>query len=233
MEEFYTRTAAVLGEATVDRLRRAHVLVVGVGGVGSYSAEALARAGVGYLTVCDHDVVAPSNLNRQLIALQSTVGQPKAELVRRRVADIQPQCRVTALALCYGPETRERVWAEPYDFVIDAIDMVSAKVDLIRQAQARGVPIVSALGTGNKLDPLRFELADLADTSVCPLARALRRELRRVGIVHHPVLYSREEPRRAQTLQEGGRAVPGSVSWVPSCAGLMLAGYVVRQLTGV
>lgn len=232
MEERFTRTAMLLGEEAVERLHRSHVAIVGLGGVGSYAAEAIARAGVGELTLVDCDTVSVTNINRQLCALTSTVGQRKTEVTARRAADIHPDAVIHALELRYSPETREMLFSGNYDYIIDAIDTVSAKTDLICTAMDRGIPIVSALGTGNKLHPELLRFADIYETSVCPLARAMRRELRRRGVTAHRVLYSTEEP-RGTTANADGRNYPGSISWVPGCAGLMLAGHVVMALSGL
>ena len=235
MQEAFLREEMLLGAAAMERLRQSHVMVVGIGGVGSYAAEALARAGVGALTLVDEDTVSVSNLNRQLCALRSTVGQYKAEVMAARVRDIHPDCRVTAINARYDEAHKEAFFALAPDYLVDAIDIVSCKLSLIGTAIARGIPILSAMGTGNKLDPTQFEITDISKTQGCPLARVVRKELRARGILHHTVLYSREEPHAAAQLVDpppGRRSVPGSLSWVPSCAGLMLAGYVVRSLCG-
>ncbi len=232
MEELI-REEMLLGAAAMERLAGSHVAIFGIGGVGSYSAEALARAGVGSLTLVDHDTVGRSNINRQLCALHSTVGQYKAEVMAQRIADIQPQCRVHVMTQMYTEQDQAAFFPAPWDYIIDAIDTVSCKLSLICNAQAHEIPIISAMGTGNKLDPTKFCITDISKTSGCPLARVVRKELRERGITHHTVLYS-EEPPMTPTQPEapppGRRAVPGSVSWVPSCAGLMLAGYVVQAL---
>lgn len=225
MQEAFVRTAMLLGEDAMAVLAQKHVAVFGLGGVGSFCAEALARAGVGALTLVDDDTVAESNLNRQLVALRSTLGQPKAQVMAGRIGDINPQCRLTVLVQRYTPETREAFFAQPLDFVADCIDSVACKTDLIATAISREIPILSAMGTGNKLDPSKLVLTDLAETSVCPLARVMRRELKKHGIVRHRVLYSTEAPIRVP-----GATVPGSVAWVPSCAGLMMAGEIIRSL---
>ena len=225
----------LLGADAMARLSAAHVAVFGIGGVGSYAAEALVRAGVGQLTFVDGDTVSPSNCNRQLIALTSTLGRNKAQVMADRARDIDPACRVRAIPALYTAETRDAFLDQPYDMIVDAIDMVSAKLDLIETALNRGIPIISAMGTGNKLDAGQFVITDLAKTSGCPLARVLRRELRARGIQHHTVLYSAEPARTPQTLEApppGRRSIPASVSWVPSTAGLLLAGWVVEQLVG-
>lgn len=229
----FIREEMLLGKQAMERLAQAHVAVFGIGGVGSYAAEALARAGVGRLTFIDNDTVGESNINRQLIALTSTLGRPKAEVVAERARDINPNARVRAIVGLYSAETREEFFTERYDYIIDAIDLVSCKLDLIQTAMERGVPIISSLGTGNKLDPTKFEITDISKTKNCPLARVMRKELRSRGIEHHKVLYSPEEPLKPAELETpppGRRSIPGSVSWVPSCAGLMLAGEAVKDL---
>ncbi len=227
----HIRTARLIGEAALERLERSNVCVVGVGGVGSFAAEAICRAGVGRITLIDGDTVAESNLNRQLIALRSTPGRPKAEVVKARMEDINPQAQVTALNFFYGEDTGPDL--APFDYVIDAIDSVDAKVLLVQRCQAAGVPVISCMGTGNKLDPSRFEIADINQTSVCPLARVMRRRLREKGISHLTVLYSREEPVAPDAPDENGRRAPASISFVPSVAGLMIAGHVIRALAGI
>ena len=233
MEEAFLREKMLLGAQAMERLRRAHVIVFGIGGVGSYAAEGLARAGIGRLTLVDNDTVGMTNLNRQLCALHSTLGQYKADVMAARVRDINPDCRVTSLPELYSEETKERFFTEAYDYIVDAIDLVSCKLSLIQAAKERGIPIISAMGTGNKLDPTRFCITDISKTSGCHLARIMRRELRSRGILHHTVLYSEELPMTPEGLEApppGRRSIPGSVSWVPSCAGLMLAGHVVQAL---
>ena len=233
MEEAFLREKMLLGAQAMERLQRAHVIVFGIGGVGSYAAEGLARAGIGRLTLVDNDTVGTTNLNRQLCALHSTLGQYKSDVMAARVRDINPDCRVTSLPELYSEETKERFFTEAYDYIVDAIDLVSCKLSLIQAAKERGIPIISAMGTGNKLDPTRFCITDISKTSGCHLARIMRRELRSRGILHHTVLYSEELPMTPEELEApppGRRSIPGSVSWVPACAGLMLAGYVVQAL---
>lgn len=235
MEEQFLRTGMLLGEPAMERLAAAHVAVVGLGGVGSWCAEALARSGVGELTLADHDTVGITNLNRQAQALWSTQGQPKAEAMAARILDIAPGCQVHPLVLQYGPETRDAFFSTRYDYIVDAIDLVSCKLDLIQTAAALGIPIVSALGTGNKLDPSQFRMADISETQGCPLARVVRKELRRRGIGRHRVLFSPEpalEPVQYEAPPPGRRSVPGSAPWVPPVAGFLLAGDVVLALTG-
>ena len=233
MEEAFLREKMLLGAQAMERLRRAHVIVFGIGGVGSYAAEGLARAGIGRLTLVDNDTVGTTNLNRQLCALHSTLGQYKSDVMASRVRDINPDCRVTSLPELYSEETKEHFFSQAYDYIVDAIDLVSCKLSLIQTAKERDIPIISAMGTGNKLDPTRFRITDISKTSGCHLARIMRRELRSRGILHHTVLYSEELPMTPEGLEApppGRRSIPGSVSWVPSCAGLMLAGHVVQAL---
>ncbi len=235
MNEAFLRTEMLLGSEAMERLAGAHVAVFGLGGVGSWCAEALARSGVGALTLVDHDTVGNTNRNRQLQALVSTLGQPKAEAMARRVLDINPDCRVTPLVEKYEAERRERFFSIRYDYLVDCIDLVSCKLDLIETAIRREIPVISALGTGNKLDPAQFRIGDLSHTEGCPLARVVRKELRKREILHHRVLWSPEEPRvpeQREAPPPGRRSVPGSVAWVPSVAGLMLAGDVVSALAG-
>lgn len=230
------RTALLLGEDGVERLKKAHVLLFGLGGVGSYVAEALARAGVGNLTLVDDDTVSESNLNRQLVALHSTLGQNKAQVAAARIRDINPDCNVTVAPVFYMPATaHELPFDGPvhYDYIVDAIDTVTAKLEIIRQAQAAGVPVISSMGTGNKLHPELLTITDIAKTSGCPLARVMRKELRTRNIHHLKVVFSPEQPGETQQLEApppGRRSVPASVSWVPSVAGLLMAGTVVQDL---
>lgn len=227
MEARFERTAMLIGDDAVKRLQNAAVAVFGVGGVGSYVVEALARAGVGRLLLVDNDTVSESNINRQLIALHSTVGRLKVDVAAARVRDINPACDVTAKALFYLPETADEIDLSAFDYVVDAIDNVTAKLELIKRCDALCVPIISSMGTGNKLDPTRFEVADIYKTSVCPLARVMRRELKSRGIKKCKVVYSKEEP---VLPAEGGPRVPASISFVPSAAGLVIASEVIKDL---
>ncbi|MBS5873068.1 MAG: tRNA threonylcarbamoyladenosine dehydratase [Clostridiales bacterium] len=235
MPDAFSRERMLLGEEAVERLQKSHVIVFGLGGVGSFAVEALARAGVGELTLVDHDTVSLTNLNRQLYALHSTMGRWKAEVACDRVRDINPDCRVHVIPEFYLPEHAERFWGARYDYIVDAIDTVSAKIDLACRAQELGIPIIASMGTGNKLDPSRFEVADIYDTQVCPLCRVMRRELKKRDVKKLKVVYSREEPRKPAPCGEetGKRAVPGSISFVPPAAGLLLAGEVIRALSGI
>ena len=233
----FSRQMLLLGEESQKKLEQSAVLLFGVGGVGSYVAEALARAGVGRITLIDPDEVALSNCNRQLAALHSTLGQKKAEVMACRIQDINPQCQAEALCLFYGPETRDQIQMTEYDYIVDAIDTVSSKLLLAEEAQRAGVPLIASMGTGNKLDPSRFRIGDIGETSVCPLARVMRRELKARGIFHLEVLWSDEKPLSPLSGREapppGRRQTPGSLSFVPSVAGLMIAGHVILRLAGI
>lgn len=238
MDNQFSRTAMLLGEDGVKRLRAARVALFGVGGVGSFAAEALVRAGVGALDLFDNDTVAPSNLNRQLIALHSTIGSYKVDAAKARLLDINPDAQIGAHRLFYLPETADRVDLSRYSYVVDCIDTVSAKIELAVRANALHIPIIACMGTGNKLDPTAFEVADIEKTTVCPLARVMRRELRKRGVLHLKVVYSREVPREPlfqepETSGSARRSTPGSVPFCPSVAGLILAGEVIRDLTGI
>lgn len=234
MNEAFSRTAMVLGDPAMERLSKAHVALLGLGGVGGYAAEALARSGVGELTLIDQDNISPSNLNRQILATMETVGMPKAEAAARRVLSINPDCVVHPKVWRYEPGCREEFFQTRYDYIIDAIDLVSCKLDLISTALERNIPIISALGTGNKVDGSQFQVTDISKTHGCHLARILRKELRRRGISRHKVVYSPELPHVAQESDEtpppGRRSIPGSVAWAPGCAGLILGGQVVLDL---
>lgn len=233
--EQFLRTEMLLGETAMKTLARSHVAVFGLGGVGSWCVEALARAGVGALTLVDHDQVGVTNINRQIQALHSTLGLDKTEAMARRVRDIHPACRLRLLTAKYEAERREDFFTEPYDYIVDAIDLVSCKLDLIETALARDIPIISSMGTGNKLDPAQFRVSDISKTEGCALARIMRKELRKRGIVHHKVVFSPELPAEAAQKEApppGRRTVPASAPWVPPVAGFLLAGAVIRDLLG-
>ncbi|MBR2824156.1 MAG: tRNA threonylcarbamoyladenosine dehydratase [Clostridia bacterium] len=238
----FSRTELLLGPEAMETLKQSRIAVFGVGGVGSYVVEALVRSGVGSLDLVDHDRVSLTNLNRQLIASHSTLGRDKVEVAMERALDINPLCRIRPLRIFYLPETRHLIDFTQYDYVIDAIDTVSGKLSLIQAAQEAGTPIISAMGTGNKTDPTAFRVADLYETSVCPLARVMRKECRKRGIRHLKVVYSTEEPLHPSRpadmpeddppVQTGARPkdIPGSAAFVPSVAGLILAGAVIMDL---
>ena len=234
MTERFIRNEMLLGPRAMEKLKSSHVCVVGLGGVGSCAAEALARSGVGELTLVDRDAYSLSNINRQLGALTSTAGRSKAEVMAERVRDINPDCAVHPLAIHYDRETPDSFF-DGLDYIADAIDLVSCKIDLICRARDRGIPVLSALGTGNKLDPSRLEVTDLSLTRGCPLARVMRRELGRRDIRHLKVVYSSAEAVPCAPLEApppGRRSVPGSVPWVPPIAGIMMAGAIVMDLVG-
>jgi len=232
MQEQHQRTAMLLGEEAVNKLSSAKVAVFGVGGVGGYAVEALARCGVGQIDLIDSDKVSLSNLNRQIIALHSTVGQYKVEVAKARIHDINPAILVNAFPVFYLPDTACQFDLSQYDYIVDAIDTVESKVHLIEQAHLSGAPIISSMGAGNKLDPTAFEIADISKTAVCPLAKVIRTRLRAKGINHLKVVYSKERPMPPKTDGEG-KPVPASIAFVPSVVGLIIAGEVVADLTGV
>lgn len=221
-----------MGSEAMERLKQCRVILFGVGGVGGFAGEALVRGGVGSITVVDHDTVGLTNLNRQIIALHSTLGMKKVEVFRRRALDINPDLNITALDSFLLPDNVGRFELSGYDYIVDAIDTVSAKIALAVTAEQTGVPLISCMGTGNKLDPFRFRITDVYKTSVCPLARVMRRELKARGVSHLKVLYSDEPPLTPAPSEEnsGKRQTPGSVSFVPSAAGLMIAGEVIKDL---
>ncbi len=223
MEEQFSRTKGLLGEEAVAYLHNCHVAVFGVGGVGGFAAEALARTGVGTIDIIDKDTVCESNLNRQIIALHSTIGRDKVDVMKERILDINPNAVVNAHKCFFLPETRELFDFSQYDYIVDAVDTVTAKIELVMAAEEAGVPIISSMGAGNKLDPTAFEVADIYKTSVCPLARVMRRELKKRDVKRLKVVYSKEEPAVR-------RETPASVAFVPSVAGLIIAGEVVKDL---
>lgn len=229
MDETYSRTVKLIGEDAFARLRASTVAVFGVGGVGSYTVEALARSGIGKLVLADGDVVAESNINRQLIALRSTLGKPKVEVCRDRIADIDPTTEVETHYCYFDADNAADFDFSAYDYVVDAVDRVTSKLIIIEKSIAAAKSVISSMGAGNKLDPARFEAADIFQTSVCPLAKVMRRELRARGIDKLRVVYSTEDP--AEPIREPGRKQsPGSVAFVPSVAGLIIAGEVVKEL---
>lgn len=233
MEEF-SRIQRLVGEDAMAKLAAARVAVFGIGGVGGYVAEALARSGVGKLDLIDHDTVALSNLNRQIIALHSTVGQSKVDVMARRIADINPEAQVRAIPLFYLPETADRFDFHEYDYVVDAIDTVAGKMELVRRAREANVPIICSMGAGNKLDPTAFRVADIYKTSVCPLAKVMRGLCRKEGIRSLKVVYS-EEPPMTPAPPEGhteGKIPPASAIFAPAAAGLAIAAEVVKDLIG-
>lgn len=229
MKEQFERTALLLGEDAVSKLQKYRVAVFGIGGVGGYVCEALVRSGVGAFELIDRDTVSVTNLNRQIIALHSTIGRYKAEVMKERMLDIDPDVDVTVRNCFFLPENADTFDFAGYDYVVDAVDTVTAKIEIIMRAQAAGVPVISSMGAGNKLDPGRFRVSDIYDTSICPLARVMRRELKKRGVQHLKVVWSDEAPRQPE-FPEGVERVPGSTAFVPSAAGLMIAAEIVKDL---
>lgn len=235
MEELFQRTELLLGKENVSKLGQKRVAVFGIGGVGGYVVEALARSGVGTLDLIDRDTISPTNINRQIIALHSTMGRAKVEVAKERAEDIYPDIKVNTYCLFYTPETSHEFDFSQYDYIIDAIDTVTGKIELVLEAQKSNTPIICSMGAGNKLDPTAFEINDIYKTSVCPLARVMRRELKKRGVKQLKVVYSKEEPitptsDKALKPDASRRSVPGSVAFVPSVAGLIIAGEVIHDL---
>ena len=234
---FESRTAQILGPDGMDKLKKAHIILFGVGGVGGYVAEALARAGIGKLTLVDGDDIAESNLNRQILATRATIGQRKAEAAAQRIHSINPDCEVVVKDMFYLPENAAELPFEGADYVVDAVDTVAAKLEIIAQAKKAGVPVICSMGTGNKLHPELLQLSTIEKTEGCPLAKVMRLECRRRGYKKIPVVYSPEPPvkpkMQGETGKGGSRTVPGSTSFVPGTAGLIIAGAVVRAISGI
>lgn len=234
----FSRTSRLLGADALEQLRERRVAVFGVGGVGGYVAEALARTGIGAIDLIDCDTVCESNINRQIIALESTIGRYKADVMKERILDINPDCKVNAHLCFYLPETKEQFDFSQYDYIVDAVDTVTAKISLVMEADRVNTPVISSMGAGNKLDPTAFEVADIYETSVCPLAKVMRRELKKRGITQLKVVYSKEPamtPIEEENAEEAPssvkkRVAPGSVAFVPSVAGLILASEVIKDL---
>ena len=224
MENQYTRTTALLGETAIEKLKKSHIAVFGVGGVGSYVTEALARAGVGKIDIIDNDIFNVTNINRQLYATHKTLGEYKVTVAKERISDINPDCVVTSHKMFYLPENSHELDLSAYDYIVDAVDTVAAKVELAVNAQKSGVPIISSMGTGNKLCPEKFEIADIYKTSVCPLAKVMRTRLKKEGIKKLKVVYSKEQPTK------NNQNIIGSVPFVPSVAGLIIAGEVIKDI---
>ena len=236
MEELhiFSRAELLLGEEKLKRLRDARVAVFGIGGVGSFAAEALARGGIGHIALIDGDVVSLTNINRQLIATHKTIGREKTAVMAERISDICPETEVLTYPVIYHAETKDLIDFSAYDYIIDAIDMVSSKLLLIEEAKKAGTEIISCMGTGNKFDPTKFEVADISKTSICPLAKVMRKELKERGIHGVKVVYSKELPvKPADSSESGKRQTPGSLSFVPPVAGLILAGEVIRHIAGI
>ena len=229
MEQF-SRTISLVGQSAFDRVHQARVAVFGVGGVGGYVCEALVRSGIAEIDLFDRDDVSISNLNRQIIALHSTIGQDKVDAMAARLKDINPDVRVNCRKMFYLPTTADEIDLSVYDFVVDAVDTIAAKLELARRCEQGGIRFISSMGAGNKLDPTRFEVADIAKTSVCPLCRVMRTQLKKRGMAHHTVVYSTEEPLKIVADEQNGRHAPGSVSFVPPVVGLIMAGEIIKTI---
>lgn len=242
MSEQFSRTQLLIGEEGIKSLKEARVAVFGIGGVGGYVAEALARTGIGYLDLIDNDRICLSNINRQIIATHDTIGQYKVDVMKDRILSINPDAAVEAHRCFYLPETAEQFDFSQYTYVVDAVDTVTAKIEIIMQAQAAGVPVISSMGAGNKMEAAGFRVADIYETSICPLARVMRRELKKRGVEKLKVVYSTEEPLccrddicQGDKVRQSGkvkRSIPGSIAFVPSVAGLIVAGEVVKDIIG-
>lgn len=243
MREQFSRTELLLGSEALDKLEGKRVAIFGVGGVGGYVCEALVRSGIGEFDICDDDDVAPSNINRQIIATNSTIGRPKVEVMKERMLDINPDVKVNVHQCFFLPENADTFPFEEYDYIVDAVDTVTAKLEIIMRAKEKGVPVISSMGAGNKLDPTRFQVADIYKTNVDPLAKVMRRELRKRGVKKLKVVYSTEEPIAANASAEANadtsaaevpahprRSTPGSISFVPSVVGLIIASEVIKDL---
>lgn len=229
MSKRFERTEILIGEEGMEKLKKSHVAIFGIGGVGGYVAEILARSGVGKIDLIDNDTVSETNINRQIIALTETIGKYKTHVMRDRILSINPDAEVKTHEIFFMPDTEMDF--SSYDYVIDAIDTVTAKIEIIIRAKNSNVNVISSMGTGNKLDPTRFEISDIYKTSVCPLARVMRRELKSRGIKDLKVLYSKEEPLKpCVEIEENGRHIPGSTAFAPSCAGIIIASEVVRDI---
>lgn len=236
MSDCFSRTELLIGREGLEKLNCSRVAVFGIGGVGGYAAEALARSGVGTLDLIDNDIVSVSNINRQIIATTKTVGRLKVDVMAERIADINPCCKVYGHNLFFMPTPPNMLDFSQFDYVIDAIDTVTGKLEIIKRAYECGVPVISCMGTGNKLNPAAFEVADVSQTSVCPLAKVMRRELKKQGISHVKVVYSKEEPIKpcAQDREDdGAKRVPASIAFVPPVAGFIAAGEVIKDLIGI
>ncbi len=233
MKSRFERSAYLLGEDAMRKLNRATVAVFGVGGVGSYAAEALARTGIGKLVLVDYDIIDITNINRQVHATTGTVGLPKVDVMKKRLLEINPDLQIVVFNEKYSADTREKLISGEYDYIVDAIDMISSKIDLIFSAKSKGIPIISSMGAGNKLNPTDFKVADIYDTKICPLARVMRQELRKRGIESLKVVYSEEDPLKVNLGEKNRRkAVPGSVGFVPPVVGLIIASEVIKDIAG-
>lgn len=230
MDNEFSRTELIFGKEAMEKLSRARVAVFGIGGVGGYAAEALARSGIGALDIIDSDKVSLSNINRQIIALHSTVGEYKVDAAEKRILDINPNIKLRKYNVFFTKENSDEFDFSEYDYIVDAIDTVSGKIELVMNAEDSGTPIISSMGAGNKLDPTMFEIADIYKTSVCPLARVMRTELKKRGIKKLKCVYSKEQPITVQEEYDGKKRIPGSCAFVPSVAGLIIAGEVIKDI---
>ncbi len=231
MTEIFKRTEMLIGSDNIKKLNNSHIAIFGIGGVGGYVAEALARCGIGKLTLVDNDVVSITNINRQIIATHDTIGQPKTEVMKKRIFSINPDANVKVRNCFFMPENSSEFDFKQYDYIVDAVDTVTAKIEIISIAKEEGVAVISSMGTGNKLDPTKFQIADISKTTVCPLARVMRRELKNRNIKNVPVLFSTEQPIEVLPIEDtAGKNSVGSISFVPSTAGLLIAGYIVNDL---
>ena len=235
IKEQFMRTGLLLGEEGIRKLNKAAVAVFGIGGVGGFTVEALARSGIGHLVLVDADEVSESNINRQIIATHQTVGRPKVEVMKERIAQINPETVVETYQTFFLPENADQFDFAPYDYVVDAIDTVTGKIELVLQGQKAGTPVISSMGAGNKLDPTMFQVADIYDTSVCPLAKVMRKELKKRNVPALKVVYSKEKAMEpaVRISEDGKRQIPGSTAFVPSVAGLIIAGEVIKDLSGI
>ena len=225
MENQFTRTQTLIGEKALEKLSKAKVIVFGIGGVGSYTIEALARAGLGNLDLVDNDEINITNINRQIIALHSTIGKPKVEIAKERILDINPNVNIKTYKIFFSPETSKEFDFTRYDYIVDAIDSVTGKIELVLKAQKANIPIISCMGTGNKLNPTMFEISDIYKTSVCPLAKVMRTELKKRGVKKLKVVYSKENP-----IKHSGQRIPASISFTPSVAGLIIASEIIKDI---
>lgn len=232
MEEVFSRTELMLGKDAMEKLKNSRVAVFGIGGVGGHAAEALVRSGIGAIDIIDNDVVSKSNINRQMFATISSVGELKVEAARKRLLDINPEVNIKCHNVFYLPENSDSFDFSLYDYVIDAVDTVSAKIDIIMKAKENNIPVISSMGAGNKLDPTRFEVSDIYKTSVCPLARVMRKAMKDRGVSDLKVVYSKEEPviKKEKVFGDNGKPVPGSIAFVPSVVGLIMAGETIKDL---
>lgn len=230
MKEQFTRSALLFTNENIEKLANKHVAIFGIGGVGGYVVEALARTGIGHFTLVDHDEVSITNINRQIIATMNTIGRKKVDVMKERILSISPETEVLTYDTFFLEEHADEFDFSSFDYIVDAVDTVSAKLALVMKAKETGVPIISAMGAGNKLDPTQMEVADIYETSVCPLAKVMRYELRKRGVDSLKVVYSKEKPIATETLVENGKRIPGSVAYVPSTMGLIMASEVIHDL---